>query len=161
MRFLYGSALFKFMGMIITFCGHSNFFKSKEFEKTLLEFLENKVGNNEVDFYLGGYGDFDSFAFDCCRNFQKTHSNATLIYISPYLNNSIEVRNYFYDYSIYPEIEDKPPKYAIIYRNRWMVEKADLVVAYVKYSFGGAYKTYKYAKKLNKEIFNLTTLKNE
>lgn len=36
-----------------------------------------------------------------------------------------------------------------------MAEKADYVVAYVNRDWGGAYKTFEYAKKLNKKIFNL------
>ena len=63
-----------------------------------------------------------------------------------------------YDLIIYPEIEEKPRKYAITYRNKYMIEKSDCVVAYVERSFGGAYSTYKYAKRMGKEIFNLARL---
>ena len=56
---------------------------------------------------------------------------------------------------IYPEIEDKPKRYAILYRNKYMVEKADYVVAYVSRNWGGAYQTYKHAKRRGKLIFNL------
>lgn len=31
-----------------------------------------------------------------------------------------------------------------------MIEKSDYMIAYIKYNFGGAYKTYSYAKKQNK-----------
>ena len=55
----------------------------------------------------------------------------------------------------YPEIENKPKRYAITYRNRYMAEKADYVIAYVSHGWGGAYATYMYAKRREKEIFNL------
>ena len=60
-----------------------------------------------------------------------------------------------YDSTVYPEIEDKPLKFAISYRNKWMVQKADYVIAFIERSFGGAYQTYKYAKSMGKKIFNI------
>ena len=60
-----------------------------------------------------------------------------------------------YDGIIYPEIEKTPLRYAILQRNRWMVEKADYVICAVAHSFGGAYKTYRYAKRKGKPIYNI------
>jgi len=40
----------------------------------------------------------------------------------------------------------------------YMVEMADYVVAYVSHDWGGAYNTYKHAKRKGKEIFNLANL---
>ncbi len=145
--------------MIVTFCGHSDFTSTKEYEEKLLKILEEKVGDNKVDFYLGGYGGFDNFAYNCCKKYKQSHTNALLVFISPYLNNSIKFRDCFYDYTIYPEIEDKLPKFAIIYRNKWMVDKADLVISYIERSWGGAVTTFSYAKKKGKELINLYALK--
>ena len=36
-----------------------------------------------------------------------------------------------------------------------MVEQADLVIAYVKYSWGGAAKTLEYSKRKKKRIINI------
>lgn len=146
--------------MIITFCGHAQFSKSEEYEKKILDFLEAKVGEQFADMYLGGYGDFDSFAYDCCKKYKKTHPNISLVFVTPYLTidyqrNHLQYRKMCYDLIVYPEIEDKPKRYAITYRNKFMVEKADYVVAYVSRDWGGAYAMYKYAKRKSKEIFNL------
>ena len=46
-------------------------------------------------------------------------------------------------------------KLAIIYRNRYMVDEANYVIAYVSHKFGGAYATYQYAKRKKKEIYNV------
>ena len=59
--------------MIVTFCGHAQFSKSKEYEQQILAFLEEKIGDRPADMYLGGYGDFDDFAHDCCKKFKKLH----------------------------------------------------------------------------------------
>ena len=146
--------------MIVTFCGHAHFSKTEECEQKLLSFLEEKVGGRSVDMYLGGYGGFDGFAYDCCKKYKETHPNVSLVFVTPYLTteyqkNHLSYQKTRYDLILYPEIEDKPLRFAISYRNRYMVEKADYVVAYVSHGFGGAYATYTHAKRKGKMIFNL------
>mgnify|MGYP003426151204 FL=1 len=146
--------------MIVTFFFFSHFSKSEEYEQQILAFLEEKVGDQPADMYLGGYGSFDSFAYDCCKKYKETHPNISLVFVTPYLSidyqkNHLEYQKARYDSILYPEIEDKPKRYAITYRNKYMVEKADYVVAYVSHDWGGAYTTYKHAKRKGKEIFNL------
>jgi len=114
--------------------------------------------------YLGGYGEFDSFAYDCCKKYKETHPNISLVFVTPYLTtdyqcNHLQYQETRYDSILYPEIEDKPKRYAITYRNKYMVEKADYVVAYVSHNWGGAYTTYRHAKRKHKEIFNLGNFK--
>ena len=111
--------------------------------------------------YLGGYGGFDNFAYDCCKKFKETHNNIPLIFVTPYLTveyqkDHLNHQKTRYDVIIYPEIENKPPRYAITYRNKYMVEKADFVVAYMTHDWSGAYKTYQYANLKKKPIFNIS-----
>ncbi|MBQ8416126.1 MAG: hypothetical protein IJX13_04405 [Clostridia bacterium] len=146
--------------MIVTFCGHSHFSKSEEYEQKILSFFGDKVGNQPADMYLGGYGDFDNFAYSCCKKYKETHPDISLVFVTPYLTveyqrNHLDYQQTRYDSILYPEIEDKPPRFAISYRNKYMVEKADYVVAYVDHDWGGAYTTYKHAKRKGKEILNL------
>ena len=148
--------------MIITFCGHAQFKRSEECEKKLLTFLEEKVGDSSADIYLGGYGNFDAFAYGCCKKYQESHPNISLVFVTPYLsNNHLQYQKDIYDAVLYPEIENKPLRYAITYRNRYMVEKADYIIAYVSHDWGGAYATYKHAQRKGKKIFNLANLKNK
>ena len=147
--------------MIITFFGHSIFSKSAEYEQKILEYLETNVGDKPTDAYLGGYGDFDELAYDCCKKYKATHPNFSLIFVTPYMTeeyqkNRLEYLKNMYDAIVYPEIEYKPPKLAIIYRNRWMADKADLVICGILCECGGAYKAYEYAKRMGKSIFNVT-----
>ena len=143
--------------MVISFCGHADFLKNEKYEETLINFLKDKVGNRHADLLLGGYGSFDAFAYDCAKKYQNTHPNVSLVYVTPYLDNEKNLRyqSERYDMVLYPELELVPKKLAIVYRNRFMINKADVVVAYVSHSFGGAYGAYIYAKKIGKEIFNL------
>ena len=62
--------------MIVTFCGHAEFLKTKEYEEKIIAFLEEKVGDRLADMYLGGYGSFDDFAYSCCVKYKKTHPKA-------------------------------------------------------------------------------------
>ena len=146
--------------MIVTFCGHARFVKSEEYEKKILSFLEETVADQAADMYLGGYGEFDNFAYDCCKKYKRSHPQISLVFVAPYLtveyqkNHLVYYKN-MYDSILYSEIEDKPIKFAILYRNRYMVERADHVVAYIDHCWGGAYKTYQYAKKIGKSILNL------
>lgn len=60
-----------------------------------------------------------------------------------------------FDDIIYPPIENVPYKYAIIRRNEWMIDVADFVIAYVKYSWGGAARSLEYAKRKKKNIIQI------
>jgi uncharacterized phage-like protein YoqJ len=149
--------------MVISFCGHSTFIKTPEIEEQLLSILESQVGDEPADFYLGGYGSFDSFARECCQNYQSEHPHAKLVLITPYMTiehqkNHLAYQKDYYDAIVYPEIEDKPLKFAISYRNKWMAEQADLVIAYVNHNSGGAWQTYQHAKRKKKTIINLGKL---
>ena len=146
--------------MIITFCGHSEFRTTPEHKQKLLSFFEKQIGNQDAKLYLGGYGNFDTFAYTCGKEYQKTHSNIELVFITPYLNeqyqkNKLGNGTLTYDSIIYPELERVPPRVAIIRRNQWMIEHADWVIAYITHRFGGAYTTYRYAMQKKKSIFLL------
>ena len=149
--------------MVVTFCGHSSFIKTPRLEEELLRLLEEWVGEAPADFLLGGYGGFDAFAYQCCKQYQKEHSKTKLIFVTPYMTESYQINHLsyeqgFYDEIVYPPIEDKPKRFAILYRNQWMVEAADLVIAYVQYSCGGAYQTYRYAQRKKRVLINLAEL---
>ena len=140
--------------MIITFCGHSQYTETKQDEEKIISFLSQTVGDRPAELFLGGYGSFDAFALKCGKKYQKTHPNTKLIFVTPYI--SANVRKDVYDGIIYPSLEKSPPKFAISHRNKWMVEQADFVIAYIDHSWGGAYQTYKHAKRKSKPLLNLT-----
>ena len=55
--------------MIISFCGHSKFEQTKEAEQKILSILDKLVSDQPAELYLGDHGEFDSFAFYCCKKF--------------------------------------------------------------------------------------------
>ena len=65
------------------------------------------------------------------------------------------------DHTILPDliekIENIPPRFAIHYRNKFMFGAADIVVTYVKHSWGGAAKYKRLAEKKNRRVIELST----
>lgn len=147
--------------MIVTFCGHSQIYYAEKLTCKILDILNAEIKDETVDFYLGGYGQFDNIAKKSCESFQMTHPNAKHYFVTPYIDNEyLSGRKNIidtYDGSIYPDIENTPKRYAILQRNKWMVRQADLLIAFINYSWGGAVKTLEYAHKIKKRYINLGT----
>ena len=141
--------------MIIGFCGHADFHSALGYEERMQDLLEKIVGDRKTDMYIGGYGNFDSFAYQCCAEYKKKHPKINIVYITPYLTESALKKGEKYDAVIYPELEGVPPRFAILERNKYIVERSDALIAFVNRNFGGAYKTYRYAKTKRKIIYNL------
>ena len=61
--------------------------------------------------------------------------------------------------SLLPEgIENVPPRFAINWRNEWMLKQASFVVTYVTHSWGGAAKFADKATRLKKTVINLSEM---
>lgn len=145
--------------MIITFFGHSKLYSEESVTERIYEILENEVGEKPAEFYLGGYGTFDSYALRACEKFRKTHGGVRLFFITPYLDN-IYLKNKEFitqtcDEVIFPPIEKVLKPYAILARNKWMAKQADLVIAYLDCYAGGAGKAVEYALLAKKRVINL------
>ncbi len=153
--------LFWSSSMTVTFCGHSQYTSSKEDEQKIISFLTEIIGDCHAELYLGGYGSFDKFARECGKKYQGTHPNTKLIFVTPYITidhqkDHLDNNKDLYDEILYPSLENKPLKYAISYRNKWMVEQADYVIAYITHAWGEAYQTYKHAQRKKKPLFNIS-----
>lgn len=141
--------------MIITFVGHGSLCYGEEIFQKVIDTVKASLPSNEkVSFYCGGYGNFDHLCMRACRKLMAEGVFAELVFVTPYLNASSE-ESKLYNEILYPPLETVPPRYAISKRNQWMVLQADLIVAYVVNSFGGAYKTLEFAVKKKKNIINL------
>ena len=145
--------------MIISFFGHADFLYDKKIKEKLLNELNKLAKDRNIDFYLGGYGNFDSFAKNICLEFKRTHSSTKLFYITPYLTPSFlkNKQPYLLDYDqiLSFDCANKSNKYSIIKRNERIVQSSDFIFFFVQKSFGGAYRTLQYAKRLKKPILNL------
>lgn len=138
--------------MIVTFCGHSTVEQKKAVEEWLYDIVEGLILQGYFEFYLGGYGDFDIMASLVVTKLKEKYPQVERTLVIPYLDREIDEK--FYDNSYYPSLENVPKKFAIIKRNEVMVDEADVVIACVINSWGGAVKTLNYARKKQKKIYN-------
>ena len=150
--------------MIISFAGHSFVPDVNAVKEKVKKQLLNSIDIEKTTFYLGGHGSFDEICACVCRELKKEHKNLKIVYVTPYMSLSEQLkikeneRLGLYDSSIYPPIESTPKKFAILKRNEWMMTNSDLVIAYVNHSYGGAYKALQFAKRKKKAIINICDL---
>ena len=145
--------------MTVTFCGHGSDAIGYDVVHWLEMTVEGLIDQGATKFYLGGYGSFDRTAASVVWDAKKSHPNIVSVLVLPYLDAKMEVDSY--DYTTYPPIEKAPKRYAISARNRWMVSEADVVVAYVLYSWGGAAKTLDYALTKKKKSLAMQNVRED
>ncbi|MBQ4160316.1 MAG: hypothetical protein IJD83_05240 [Clostridia bacterium] len=136
----------------VTFCGHRtlSIAETERLRVRLYAEIEKMIFQGAAEFLLGGYGDFDRLCAKTVKALQAKYPHIKSVLVIPYLNR--EYNTELYDCTEYPPIEAVPPRYAIVKRNAYMVERAEIVIAYVKYTFGGAWTTLEYAKRRKKTI---------
>jgi len=140
--------------MTVTFIGHSD--APQEIKEELKSKIEHLIKKENADmFYIGTHGNFDNFAKTSLEELQKNHPHIKYFSVLAYLPYK---KDNYTDYSktIFPdEIAKTPKKFAIIKRNQWMIENADIVIFYVKNHFSNAYQFLEYAQKTKKIIIKL------
>lgn len=153
--------------MIISFAGHSAIEKKEKVKFAVKEQLRPIISQYiSITFYLGGYGDFDEICACACRELKRDLPNIELVYVTPYntLSEQAKIKELLrlklYDSSLYPPLEGTINKFAILNRNKWMMSNADLIITYIQYKFGGAYKSVLEAQRRKKKIINIFEIIN-
>ena len=109
-------------------------------------------------FLVGRNGEFDRLAASVIKNVQKIRGleNSDISLVLPYAVADLPYYEKYYDNIIVPEsLHGAHPKAAITLKNRWAIDRSDLVVVYAERNVGGAYAAMKYAQKQNKPIIKL------
>ena len=139
--------------MAVTFFGHKD--TPKEIEPTLrstpIDLIENK---NINVFYVGNNGNFDTMVRRQLEDLSQTYP-ITYSVVLAYLPTK---KSEYDDYTntILPEgIETAPKRFAISYRNKWMINQADVVVTYVTHTYGGAWQFKAMAERQEKTVIEL------
>ena len=135
----------------VTFFGHRD--TPKEIEPalrlTLIDLIENK---NATVFYVGNHGNFDAMVRRQLEDLSKTYPIKYYVVLAYMPGKNAEPD----EHSILPEgIETVPRRFAINYRNKWMLTKSDIVVTYVTRNFGGAWEFNELADNLGKLVIKL------
>ena len=125
----------------------------------LCEVLIDLIENQSVDlFYVGNKGAFDRLVRSVLRE---------LVQVYPQINYAVVLERMpgkqnedfpedFSDTMLPEGIEAIPPRFAIVWRNKWMLRQSDYVVTYVTHSWGGAAQFASLAERQKKTIIHLT-----
>jgi uncharacterized phage-like protein YoqJ len=121
--------------------------------------LEDLIEHQSADnFLVGNNGRFDSMVASVLSELSRTYPHIQYHIVLAYLPGKADKYTGSDDlaHTLYPEgIEAAPKRFAISWRNRWMVRECDFVVCYVSHSCGGANQYVRYAQRQNKTVINL------
>ena len=136
---------------VCCFAGH------RDAEETIRPILDESIKwhiltKGVTEFLVGTYGNFDRMASASVLERKKEYPYLRLTLLVAY--PPARKRSFLsgYDQVIYPEgLELVPPRFAIPALNRYMLEKSDYLIAFVKRNWGGAAQTLKNARRLERQ----------
>lgn len=141
---------------VCTFFGHHDCPSSitQNLREVLIDLIENHSVNR---FYVGQQGAFDVIVRSVLRELISIYPHvdyAVVLERMPLKRDEFNIRDY--SDTILPEgIESVPPRFAISWRNKWMLKQSDYVVTYVTHSWGGAAQFAEMAIRQKKHTINL------
>ncbi len=143
----------------IALIGHRRIYEYYRLEDRIEQIARDLICQKEyVEFYVGRNGDFDIMAASAIKRAQRAlgHESSSLILVQPYPMKDDAYYEKFYDEMCYPVERTTHPKAAITQRNQWMVDHAQLLIAFVEDGrTGGALTALKYANQKGVPILNL------
>ena len=140
--------------MTVAFFGHKDTPKEIEpiLRTTLVDLIEN---HGATEFYVGNNGNFDTMVRRQLEKLSQTYPityNVVLAYLPTKKSEYDDFTN-----TLLPEgIESVPKRFAISYRNKWMIEQSDVVVTYVTHTYGGAWQFKVIAQRQGKMVIELS-----
>lgn len=137
-----------------TFFGHRDcpeIIKSK-----LKELLIDLITHHNVDmFYVGNQGRFDGIVRGVLRELKKEYPQIDYAVVLAYIPGKQTEYDDYSDTMLPEGFESVHPRHAISWRNNWMLQQSDYVVAYITHSWGGAAQFAERAKRQEKTVINL------
>ena len=139
---------------VCTFFGHREC--SDSIKTKLREVLIDLITNHNVDmFYVGNQGRFDAIVRSVLREVKKEYPQINYAVVLAYMPGKHTEYDDYSDTMLPEGIESVHPRYAISWRNNWMLRQSDYVVTYITHSWGGAAKYAARAKCQGKCIYSL------
>lgn len=142
------------------FAGHSDIYDNEIIirVKTIAETLITEY--NVTTFLLENYGNFDKYAFRALNELRICFPDIQINLVLPYMTKEInEYRELYYkqyDSILLADIPANTPKKLYILKcNKYMVDNSDFLICYIERTWGGALKTFEYAKRKKLKIFNI------
>ena len=141
---------------VCTFFGHHDC--PAEVKPKLRDVLIDLIENHSVDmFYVGNKGAYDRMVRSVLRELAQEYAHihyAVVLERMPGKWNEDDPEDY--SDTMLPEgIEEVHPRFAIVWRNKWMLRQSDYVVTYVIHSWGGAAQFAEMAERQKKTVIRL------
>ena len=137
-----------------TFFGHSDC--PETIRPNLQAVLIDLIVNQNIEmFYVGNQGQFDAIVRNVLRVLKMDYPSINYAVVLAYMPGK---KSEYEDHSdtMLPEgIEMVHPRYAISWRNNWMLRQSEYVVTYITRTWGGAAQYAAKAKRLKKNVINL------
>jgi len=139
----------------VSFCGHNTLTdKDKNtIEMNLYGIIEKLILSGAREFLIGPCGTFDYICAKTVRELKRRYPHIVSVLCLPFLD--VNYISHLYDYVVSPPIQTDLGCNSLIEINQAMVDKADIIVAYINNRKGNAVQTYNYARKQNKLIINI------
>lgn len=130
---------------------------TEDINDRLKEEIEKLITNENVTtFYVGHQGAFDGMVLSVLKSMKDKHPQIKYSVVLAYLPTSadtlLDEKN-----TLYPEgIESVPKRFAISWRNDWLINNSDYVICYITHITGGAAKYVAKAKNKGNYIINIS-----
>jgi len=153
--------------LTVSFFGHRHLDNAAAVERKLERCVASLLAESMfVEFLVGRNGDFDLLAASTvlrCRK-RSGDDNSALVLVLPYETASLKINKksfeaYYNEIEICTAAQKGHFKSAYQRRNRAMVDRSDLIVAWVERE-GGANQALKYAERKGKRIINLCEMED-
>lgn len=145
------------INMVCCFFGHKDV--PSALKEHLLPVLNELIKEGVDSFLVGNQGGFDSTVLRALRLLKEKYPHISYNVVLAYMPGDKENWS-AYDTmeTIYPEgLESVHPRFAISWRNKWMIQESDVVVTYITHSWGGAAQFANLAKRKKKRVINIKT----
>ena len=149
------------MSGIYAFFGHRYTFITPELEEKITANVRKLIAQGIDEFWCCEQGTFDWICRSIVLHLKQQYKFISICGVCAYNPNKYplirqESMDKMYDYLIYNDkIANGHPRFAIVRRNRYIAENADVIICYIEEEKGGAYNAVKYAEKCGAKIINL------
>ena len=128
-----------------------------QLNKVLVDLITNQDVNM---FYVGNQGRFDAIVHSVLRELKKKYPHVNYAVVLAYMPRMQTEYDDYSDTMLPDGIEAVHPRYAISWRNNWMLRQSDYVVTYITHSWGGAAQYAAKAARQGKIVVNLADIEN-
>lgn len=143
-----------------TFFGHRECPDS--IKPQLREVLIDLVTNYDVEmFYVGNQGRFDAIVRGALRELKKEYPRINYAVVLAYIPGKQNEYDDYFDTMLPEGIESVRPRFAISWRNNWMLRQSAYVVTYITHSWGGAAQYAAKAARQGKNVINFADIEND